>query len=122
MKSLAGQAGASWEVVLRADGTEREGNDWRNLMTLVRRAVGPLEQALLRLEGPALLVYPGLLARYGQMDVLERLRDAGDREAGSPGFIVLVPADRQTDMGVPGGPRVAVGTPDGGVDLERPPV
>jgi len=92
MKSLAGQAGASWEVVLRADATEREGNDWRNLMTLVRRAIGPLEQALLHLEGPALLVYPGLLARYGQMEVLERLRDAGDRAAGSPGFIVLVPA------------------------------
>jgi hypothetical protein len=57
MKSLVGQAGASWEVVLRADATERcEGNDWRNLMTLVRRAVPPLEQALLRLEQPALLV------------------------------------------------------------------
>ncbi|MGH8578270.1 MAG: BREX system serine/threonine kinase PglW, partial [Gammaproteobacteria bacterium] len=108
MKSLAGQAGASWEVVLRADATEREGNDWRNLMTLVRRAVPPLEQALLRLEGPALLIYPGLLARYGQMEVIERLRDAGDRETGSPGFIVLVPADRQTDMPVIDGRELPV--------------
>jgi hypothetical protein len=42
------------------------------------------------------------------MDVLERLRDAGDRETGPPGFIVLVPADRQTDMPVIDGRELPV--------------
>ncbi|MGH8569825.1 MAG: hypothetical protein ACREXU_17940, partial [Gammaproteobacteria bacterium] len=39
-----------------------------------------------------LLVYPGWLVRFGQMDMLERLRDAGDREAGSPGFKAILGA------------------------------
>lgn len=38
MKALAEEAGASWDVVLRADSAERGSKDWRNLVTLVRRA------------------------------------------------------------------------------------
>lgn len=40
MKALAAQAGARWEVVLRADAAAPGSRDWRNLLTLVRRAGG----------------------------------------------------------------------------------
>lgn len=108
MKALAQQAGANWEVVLRSDGAERESKDWRNLLTLVRRAIPTVEQTLFRLQRSALLVYPGLLARYAQQDMLDRLRDASERQAGIPGFLVLVPADQQTNMPVVDGAPLPV--------------
>lgn len=100
MKALAAQAGASWEVVLRADGTERDSRDWRNLVTLVRRAIPAVERALLESEKTVLVTYSGLLARYEQLDMLDRLRDATERQEGTPGFLVLLPADQQTNMPV----------------------
>ena len=100
MKVLADQTGASWDVVLRADNTEHGSKDWRNLVTLVRRAVPAVESALLQLEKTALLVYSGLLARYEQLDMLDRLRDACERQENSPGFLVLLPADQQSNMPV----------------------
>lgn len=98
MKVLAEQAGASWEVVLRADSAERGSKDWRNLVTLVRRAIPAVERTMLQSERTVLVTYSGLLARYEQLDMLDRLRDATERREDTPGFIVLLPADRQTDM------------------------
>jgi len=42
-----------------------------------------------------LLIYPGLLARYGQMGLLERLRDDLGRVGGMPGLWVLVPDENR---------------------------
>ncbi len=100
MKALAEQAGASWEVVLRADSTERGSKDWRNLVTLVRRAIPAVERGLLESEKTVLVTYSGLLARYEQLDMLDRLRDATERQEGTPGFLVLLPANQQTNMPV----------------------
>ena len=100
MKALAEQAGASWEVVLRADSTDHGSRDWRNLVTLVRRAIPAVEQRLLESEKTVLVTYAGLLARYDQLDMLDRLRDATERQEGTPGFLVLLPADQQTNMPV----------------------
>jgi hypothetical protein len=100
MKTLAEEAGASWEVVLRSDSAEPGSKDWRNLLTLVRRAIPAVERALLQLEKTALVVYAGLLSRYDELALLDRLRDATERQTDTPGFIVLLPADQQTDMPV----------------------
>ncbi len=100
MKALAEQARAHWEVVLRADCAARESRDWRNLVTLVRRAIPAVERELLGSEKTVLVSYTGLLARYNQLDMLDRLRDATERREGSPGFLVLLPADQQTNMPV----------------------
>jgi hypothetical protein len=93
---------ANWNVVLRADSAPRESQDWRNLMILVSRVIPSLEQELLATEGTALLVFPGLLARYGQLDVLERLRDRVTSPSGSGtplrGLWVLVPSDEQNAL------------------------
>src|SRR6266571_5650707 len=80
-------ANADWNVVLQADGAGRESPDWRNLMILVRRCIPHLEQELIRTDGTALLVYPGLLGRYDCLDVLERLRDRITSPGGSGGAL-----------------------------------
>lgn len=67
--------GADWGVVLRADATPPESTDWRNLLTLVGRALRDVEQSLADGGRTVVLTHAGLLARYGQIGFLERLRD-----------------------------------------------
>jgi hypothetical protein len=99
LKNAAGQLGASWEVVLNADAASRDSADWRRLQQLVDRAMPAVRSALEELTEPALLVNPGLLARYGQLALLEALRQACERGDG-PGYVVLVPADARSTMPV----------------------
>jgi hypothetical protein len=108
MKATAAALGARWEVVLQADASAPESADWRRLQTLVRRAMPAVEQALLTAAGPVLLVYPGLLARYDQMPLLERLREACGRKSDAPGFIVLIAADEQRHVPVLDGKPIPV--------------
>lgn len=99
MHAAAESAGARWDVVLQADAAEPTSRDRRNLQRLVDRAVTDVEAELVALDQPALLVYPGLLARYGRLDLVERLRQAC--EAGrAPGFVLLVAADARSTMPV----------------------
>ncbi|MGR9105356.1 MAG: BREX system serine/threonine kinase PglW [Gammaproteobacteria bacterium] len=98
MKDLAARASANWDVVLRADSMEPGSRDWRNLVTLVHRAIPELERELLESEKTVLMTYSGLLARYDQLDLFDRLRDATERQTGAPGFLVILPSDRQTEM------------------------
>jgi hypothetical protein len=55
-----------------------------------------------------LLVYPGLLARYDQIQLLERMREACGRQHDGPGFIVLIAADEQRHMPVLDGKPIPV--------------
>ena len=71
-------------------------------------AMPAVEQALLTATGPVLLVYPGLLARYDQIQLLERLREASGRQHDAPGFIVLIAADEQRHMPVLDGKPIPV--------------
>lgn len=93
---------ADWNVVLRADASPRDSQDWRNLMILVSRVIPSLEHELLATEGTALLVFPGLLARYGHLNMLELLRDRITSPAGTGtplrGLWVLVPSDEQNAL------------------------
>jgi hypothetical protein len=97
----AAALGARWEVVVKADASAPESADWRRLLALVRRAMPTVDQTLRGAERPVLLVYPGLLARYDQIQLLERLREACAQTGGGPGFIVLIPADAQHHLPVP---------------------
>jgi serine/threonine protein kinase len=94
LKDEAQKAGANWDLVLQADATRGQG-DWDKLLLLVRRAIPRVEKALLSAEKTVLLIYPGLIARYGQMDLLERLRDKVGRRDGIPGLWLLMPGDGQ---------------------------
>jgi hypothetical protein len=89
-----------WPVVLEADGAPRGSEDWLNLMELVARVIPSVEDELLSAKEPLLLVHPGLLARYDQMGLLERLRDRVGRRDMCPGLWVLVAGDEQSELPV----------------------
>jgi hypothetical protein len=108
MKATAAALGARWEVVLQADAAAPESPDWRRLQTLVRRAIPAVEQAMLTAAGPVLLIYPGLLARYDQIQLFERLREACLQRRDAPGLIVLIAADEQHHMPVLDGKPIPV--------------
>ena len=108
MQATAAAVGAQWDVVLQADTAPLQSTDWRNLQTLVRRAMPAIEQTLLAAHAPVLLVYPGLLARYDQLKIFDRLRDACTQQHDAPGFIVLVASDAQRSMPVLDGKPIPV--------------
>ncbi len=60
-------------------------------MTLVQRAMPLVEQRLLAAQSTMLVIYAGLLARYEQMDLLNRLSEKVGRRDGIPGLWLLIP-------------------------------
>ena len=81
LMAAAAQAGVQWELVLKTD-TVPQGPDWDKLLLLVARAMPAIEQRLRSAERTLLVIYPGLLARYDQMDLLARLsQDVGRANA-----------------------------------------
>jgi hypothetical protein len=107
MQATAAAVGAQWDVVLQADTAPVQSTDWRNLQILVRRAMPAIEQTLLAAPAPVLLVYPGLLARYDQLQIFDRLRDACTQHD-AHGFIILVASDAQRSMPVLDGKPIPV--------------
>lgn len=94
MKEQALAAGVEWKVVLHADAASRESQDWRNLSILIGRSIPVIEEQLSRSDITVLLTYPGLLARYDRLDLLERLRDKVGTPSGAlHGLWVLLPSD-----------------------------
>jgi len=100
MKAIAATAGAQWHVVLKADAASPQSTDWRRLQMLVRQVMPAVTRILLTVDQPVLLVYPGLLARYDQMQLLDTLRDACTQRHDVPGYMVLVASDAQRAMPV----------------------
>lgn len=94
MREQALAGGVDWNLVLQADAAPQESQDWRNLCILVGRAIPVVEQQLSQSDKTILLSYPGLLARYDRLDLLERLRDKVGTPSGAlHGLWVLLPAD-----------------------------
>lgn len=98
LKVAADKAKVAWNVVLRADGTSRDSQDWRNLMTLVQRAIPEVQNDLAATGKTLLLVHPGLLARYEQLNLLEWVRDQVTHRDGLQGAWVLVASDAQSEL------------------------
>jgi serine/threonine protein kinase len=100
-----------WDVILDADGGGRDGANWRKLMGLVGLAVPRVEKQLKEKSGTVLLTDPGLLARYGKMDMISRLQDQTLRPEGLHGLWMLIPSDDQTTGPAINGEAVPVITP-----------
>jgi hypothetical protein len=98
MRRAATNVGADWNVVRKADAAGPDGSDWRTLLMLVGRAIPEVERRLAQSEKPLLLSYPGLLARYGQLGVLQRLQQSAGRSGGPPAVFVLLAADGQHQL------------------------
>jgi serine/threonine protein kinase len=70
-----------WEVVLRADSAKPDGNsngnrDWENLCKLASTAVRRVAGQIRSRTQSMLLIFPGLLGRYGQLSILDELADS----------------------------------------------
>jgi serine/threonine protein kinase len=94
LEQTASKARVKWDLVLQTD-THPDRGDWDKLMMLVGRAMPAVEQQLLAADRTMLMVYPGLLARYNQMDLLSRLSQKVGRDGGIPGLWLLLPGDGQ---------------------------
>jgi hypothetical protein len=94
LRNVATSAKVNWELVLKTDAKPGEG-DWNKLMLLIGRAMPDVEKQLASADQTVLMIYPGMLARYDQMTLLERLREKVGRRDGIPGFWMLLPSDQQ---------------------------
>jgi hypothetical protein len=61
---------------------------------LVGRAMPLIDARLVAVEKPLLVIYPGLLARYHRMELLEALRERVGRPGGIPTLWILVPNEQ----------------------------
>jgi hypothetical protein len=94
LEETATKAHVKWDLVLQTDTQPNEG-DWDKLMMLVGRTMPAVESQLLAADKTMLVIYPGLLARYHQMDLLSRLSQKVGRSDGIPGLWLLLPRDHQ---------------------------
>ncbi|NYF54063.1 BREX system serine/threonine kinase PglW [Tunturiibacter gelidoferens] len=81
LKREAESKGIRWDVVLRADASKPEGDgttsrDWDKLRTLAANAAVRVAGTIQSRSKSMLLTYPGLLARYGQLSILDDLADS----------------------------------------------
>lgn len=108
MKERTEALGAKWDNVLQADAGGPSGTNWGRLLSVVGQALPEVESEIRSSARPVLLRRAGLLARYGKLELLERLREAAGREGALPGLLLLVPSDASTDMPVIDGAAVPV--------------
>jgi serine/threonine protein kinase len=109
MQQQAEQARVNWSVVLRADAAKRDSADWRNLMILINRTIPLVEEKLTQSNRTILLCYPGLLARYDRLDLIERIRDRISIPGSSlHGLWLLLPSDDMSPLPMLDGKAVPV--------------
>jgi hypothetical protein len=120
LRQQAENRGVKWGAVLGADASAPGERLWGRLQTLVSAAVPVIEERLAATEGTVLLRNLGLLVRYGQLAMVERLRDR--LLAGGPlvGLWILVPADRQSERPLLDGAPIPVLTQNEVLRLSDP--
>jgi len=75
LRAEAQRLNIAWTKVLQADAAAPGSTDWTNLQTVVRQAAKDLGDQIGNGDRTVLLSHLGILARYGLLDVLERLRE-----------------------------------------------
>jgi serine/threonine protein kinase len=92
LRAEAERQGVRWEVILRADSAPPDSRDGQNLRKLAGKAAKTVAEKLRQRKQSTLVVFPGLLARYGQITILEELQDS----LGDQSLWVLVGSEKQT--------------------------
>ena len=100
MQALAEELGACWEVVVAVDAAPAGSADRRRLEQLVRRAVPGLMREIANAGEPLLLLHPGLLARYRQLDPLTGIQEACQRGEAPAARVLCIAADEAVNMPV----------------------
>jgi len=104
MHAVADDLGVEWSSVLAADAAGPRGQDWPKLMALVDRAERHMEDSIVDTDGVALLRHPGLLARYGRMALVDRLRERLRRDDLHGAWLLVPAGDAQAKPTVDGQP------------------
>jgi serine/threonine protein kinase len=117
LHACAAERNVNWELVLHADAAAHDGADWTRLRALVDATIPTVERELAGSEGTLLIENIGLLTRYSQVAVFERLRER--ILAGGPprGLWLLVGADWHGGRPVLDGVPLPVLTPDEAVEI-----
>jgi hypothetical protein len=115
----AEEVGARWDVVLMADSTrpdparpEAASTDWQNLQYLVARALPKVERRLRGVRKTCLALHPGLLARYGHMNLIAGLAADIGRAGGPGGLWVLAPANDSQALPTVSGVPIPITSPN----------
>ena len=116
MKTVAQAKNVSWDVVINADAADKDSQDGRNLQFLVTEAVKRLTEELGTNDKTLVLTRPGMLARYGKLDLISQLRERVGQRTGSDapdlhGLWVLVPTPDYQSMPTVDGQAIPVITP-----------
>jgi serine/threonine protein kinase len=91
LRAEAESQGVRWEVILRADSAPPDSRDGQNLRRLAGMAAKTIAEKLRQRKESTLVMFPGLLVRYGQITIFEDLQDSlGDRS-----LWVLVGSEQQ---------------------------
>jgi hypothetical protein len=98
LRAEADRIKANWDVVLAADAADRDSMPWSRLQQLVDRAMPGIEATLRSANRTQLVVYPGLLARYGRMGLISALAGDIGRPGGPRGLWILAPEDGQSPL------------------------
>ena len=102
MQKVASDSNAKWPVVVDAD-RDAAAPAWRLLQNLVRNALVPVREQLLNTHPAVLLTGVGLLARYGQIELLGELRDVCTGQRSAEGAVlhslaVVVPSQHPEQL------------------------
>jgi serine/threonine protein kinase len=101
-----------WSIVLAADADDASSVGWRNLSRLVADAMPAIEDVIATTPGTVLLENVGLLARYEQLGIFDRLRSRAMEGAPMRTCWTIVPADDQSDRPSIDGQAIPVLTPN----------
>jgi hypothetical protein len=74
----------------RGDGASRDSTDFKNLLRLASQAAPKVFNEVLALRTPALLIRPGLLARYGLLEEMEKVAQTSGASGGPPSLWLLI--------------------------------
>ena len=111
LRAEAERIGASWDVVLAADAKPHDSTDWTNLQRLVERALPGIEGRLRSGQKTCLALHPGLLARYGHMNLIGGLAADVGRAGGPRGLWVLTPDNGQHTLPTLNGAPIPITNP-----------
>ena len=105
MRAEAEARRVAWPKVLAADAAIHGSREFQNLLRHASRAAPRVRDQILALRSPALLIRPGLLARYELLDMLTLFSQASGAREGPPSLWLLIP---QSDAGMPWIDRAAL--------------
>jgi serine/threonine protein kinase len=91
MRAEAETRRVQWPKALAADAASQESADFKNLLRLASRAAPRVKEEVLARRRPALLTRPGMIARYGLMEMLDAFSQASGAAGGPPSIWLLVP-------------------------------